>query len=407
MPPNLTKILFHWGLTEKLRAISVKTEAVHIVLEETGELMGAQLWEDEILQETRGEYLFGHLADLISLLYDEAISLGAKIYLGTTALAIDAEHGRITTDVCGILESDVIIGADGISGLSRRILLGEQREQDEALCEPADRPSMWMYSAVVPKQKIIDTGRGDGIYGHPHSTLFVWLGNGRSTVGYPVGGNEDFAIFGFMPYTTEGGPWDGLTKIVEESEPRLQQVIFPLCAESLLRQPIMECEPLEDWVSQNGRLVLVGAATHPIPLGSIQEAAMSVEDGAVLARLFTHLVRRDQITQFLWAFQDIRQARCADATKSETHMMYYESMPKGEEQEARDAGLRAKLAAGVPVFQAGVDQEESPEWREVKEVFGYDAEDEADNWWQGWGSLQFKSAGCGGSVGIQVSYATD
>lgn len=32
MPPNLTKILFHWGLKDQLHAISVKSEAIHVLL---------------------------------------------------------------------------------------------------------------------------------------------------------------------------------------------------------------------------------------------------------------------------------------------------------------------------------------------------------------------------------------
>ncbi|KAJ7315379.1 hypothetical protein DFH08DRAFT_421977 [Mycena albidolilacea] len=83
------------------------------------------------------------------------------------------------------------------------------------------------------------------------------------------------------------------------------------------------------------------------------------------------------------------------------HNMHFKCMPDGADQEARDAGLRAKLAAGVQVLQAGGDQEEMPEWREVKENFGYDAEDEADDWWVGWGSLKYRSAEYG-SIGIQV-----
>jgi salicylate hydroxylase len=128
---------------------------------------------------------------------------------------------------------------------------------------------------------------------------------------------------------------------------------------------------------------------------------MSVEDGAVLGRLFSHLRSRDQVNQLLWAFQDIRQPRCAAATESEMHNMHFQCMPNGADQETRDAGLRAKLAAGVQVLQAGGDQEETPEWREVKEIFGYDAEDETDDWWVGWGSLKYRSAEYG-SIGIQV-----
>ncbi|KAJ7467297.1 hypothetical protein B0H11DRAFT_2047243 [Mycena galericulata] len=155
----------------------------------------------------------------------------------------------------------------------------------------------------------------------------------------------------------------------------------------------MQCQPLEYWVSESSCLVIVGTAAHPIPPGSIQESAMAVEDGAVLARLFSRLDTRDQIGQFLWAFQDIRQSRCAAVTESETNIMHYTCMPPGEEQHARNQGMCAKMAAGFDVLQAGPDNEETPEWQEVKEVFGYDAEDEADDWWVKWGSLRYKSTG--------------
>ncbi|KAJ7843542.1 hypothetical protein B0H14DRAFT_2358999 [Mycena olivaceomarginata] len=69
--------------------------------------------------------------------------------------------------------------------------------------------------------------------------------------------------------------------------------LLPLISNSLRRQPVIKCEPLEDWVSHHSRLLLVGMAAHPIPPGSIQENAMSVEDGAVLGRLFSHLRSRN------------------------------------------------------------------------------------------------------------------
>ncbi|KAJ7503289.1 hypothetical protein B0H11DRAFT_578784 [Mycena galericulata] len=386
MPPNLTKILLHWGLKEKLDAISVKSESIHVLLGGTGELMGTQHWDEELLKETRGEYLFAHLSDLIGLLYDEATRRGADIRLGTTALSIDPATATIITDSGGILQADVIVGADGIAGLSRGILL-----QEEDADELADRPSMWI--ATSPKRAIVENLALKSLYEEAYTTLFCWLGDGRSAVGYPVGGAEDFALCAYGPYDINRTLVEGMHEILSNMEPRLRNM-QPLLS-SLRRHSVMQCQPLEDWVSASGRLVIIGTAAHPIPPGSIQESAMAVEDGAVLARLFSHLHSRDQIPQFLGAFQEIRQPRCAAATESETNIMYFTCMPDGEDQRARDQGMRAKLAAGVEVLQAGADEIETPEWREVKEIFGYDAEDEADNWWVGWGSLQLRSAGVG------------
>ncbi|KAJ7505665.1 hypothetical protein B0H11DRAFT_355443 [Mycena galericulata] len=388
MPPNLTKILLHWGLKEKLDAISVKSEAIHVLLGGTGELMGTQIWDEELLRETRGEYLFAHLSDLIGLLYDEATRKGAEIRLGTTAVSIDPATATITTDSGGILQADVIVGADGIAGLSRGILL-----QEEHADELADRPSMWMYSATVPKRAIVDNLTLKSLYEEAYTTLFCWLGHGRSAVGYPVGGEEDFSLCAYGLYDANRTLVEGMREILNNMEPRLKNMQSLLS--SLRRHSVMQCRPLEDWVSASGRLVIIGTAAHPIPPGSIQESAMAVEDGAVLARLFSQLRSRDQIPQILGAFQDIRQPRCAAATESETNIMYFTCMPEGEDQRARDQAMRAKLAAGVEVLQAGADEVETPEWREVKEIFGYDAEDEADNWWVSWGSLQLRSAGIG------------
>ncbi|KIJ62941.1 hypothetical protein HYDPIDRAFT_41632 [Hydnomerulius pinastri MD-312] len=61
LPPNVSKILFHWGLEDGLRAVSVSSEAIEIDKYDTGELLGTHLWEDEIIKETGGEYLFCHL----------------------------------------------------------------------------------------------------------------------------------------------------------------------------------------------------------------------------------------------------------------------------------------------------------------------------------------------------------
>ena len=42
---------------------------------------------------------------------------------------------------------------------------------------------------------------------------------------------------------------------------------------------------------------------------------------------------------------------------------------------------------------ASGEMEESPEWVEVKEIFGYNAEDDADNWWVQWGLLRERAKG--------------
>ncbi|KAG6839518.1 hypothetical protein C0991_001916 [Blastosporella zonata] len=127
--------------------------------------------------------------------------------------------------------------------------------------------------------------------------------------------------------------------------------------------------------------------------GSVQATAMTIEDAAVLARLFSHLQKEDQISSFLWAFQDLRQPRCDSVLAKEAGILFYMTMPQGEAQQQRDDTMRAKRDAGVGILDASDEVDESPEWIEIKEVFGYDAEDDADNWWVQWGLLRERANG--------------
>lgn len=120
---------------------------------------------------------------------------------------------------------------------------------------------------------------------------------------------------------------------------------------------------------------------------------MTVEDGAVLAKLFSHLRTKDQISHFLYAFQDLRQPRCSMVLKKEFGDIHFMTLPPGEMQQYRDEMMRAKRDAGLDVLDAADGMEETPQWVEIKEVFGYDAEDEADNWWIEWGLLREMAKG--------------
>lgn len=127
---------------------------------------------------------------------------------------------------------------------------------------------------------------------------------------------------------------------------------------------------------------------------------MTVEDGAVLAKLFSHLRSEDQISNFLYAFQDLRQPRCSKVLRKEINDIAFMTMPPGEIQQYRDTVMRTKRDAGLDVLDAGEGVEETPEWAEIKEVFGYDAEDEADNWWMEWGLLRERAKGLELSCGV-------
>jgi len=114
---------------------------------------------------------------------------------------------------------------------------------------------------------------------------------------------------------------------------------------------------------------------------------MSLEDASVLAKLFSHLVHEDQIQSFLHAFQDLRQERCSKIRNTDMVNIHFMMMPASEQATQRDRMMRAKFERGEDVL-GGTDDRNVARWDENKDIFGYDAEDEADNWWVQWGRLR-------------------
>ncbi len=114
---------------------------------------------------------------------------------------------------------------------------------------------------------------------------------------------------------------------------------------------------------------------------------MAVEDGAVLARMFSHLSEDRQIDSFLYAFQELRQPRTRSVRAGEFGNIFYMTLEDGEDSRQRDKSMRAMAAKGTNVLE-GLNGDVSRLWDEIRTIFGYDCEDEADDWWMQWGMLR-------------------
>ncbi|KAK7029131.1 6-hydroxynicotinate 3-monooxygenase [Favolaschia claudopus] len=328
LPPNLSKILYRWNLKSEVSAFAAKSKQIQIYRLDTGDCLGDHYWDDEVLRETQGEFLFGHLADLRKMMYAVAVRLA------TTAVSVDPERRAVTLGSGETLTADVVIGADGAFGLVRPMLLNEQGIQE------ATKPTI----ATVPKALVEKDPQSKHFYEHEVISVFSFFGNNRSAISHPTGGLPCFTFTLYRPYDEyESTPPEGMRAALPQSN---------------------------------------------FKTGSIQQYAMGLEDGAVLPKLFSHLATDSQITDFLYAFQELRQPRAQTVLTSETGVIHYMGMPNGLDQEARDQAMQAKHKAGGYLFSG---DDESAEWAEIKTVFGYDAEDEADNWWVTWGRLKARS----------------
>lgn len=134
---------------------------------------------------------------------------------------------------------------------------------------------------------------------------------------------------------------------------------------------------------------------------------MAIEDSAVLAKLFGHLSSVDQVTSFLYAFPELRQRRTRSTRVNEMANIHFMTMTDNAGATYRDAHFKDRRDRNLSPLE---DESggASNVWEAIKETWCYDAEDEADDWWVGWGMLRLRSQKTELEFGmeIQVSAST-
>ncbi|KAI9511080.1 FAD/NAD-P-binding domain-containing protein [Russula earlei] len=372
MPPNMTKIFNYWGMRDKVGEIGVVTERVVMSRLETAYLLGIHCWEREMLLEAGGEFIALYHSQLRLMLLETALELGAETRINAEVVEI-AEDCRSIRLACGeVLEADVIVGADGSRGMCRRLVIPQ---------DPPKGTGIMLFNSIIPADRIHADPELRTLVQQEQVSQWAWFGHDRASVCFPVGPSKDLAWYFFVRDQGAKEGWDDVltpeqfAPYVRGSEPRLQK-LARLARPALTRMMVRDFP--EDWVHDTGRLVLVGSAAHPFPPGIIYGPSMSLEDASVLAKLFSHLRDEEQIPSFLYAFQNLREGRCMKNRLLDVSNIQFMMEPEGEGTARRDMMMRAKHDQDSNVAQ----------WDHNRELFGYDAEDEADNWWVQWGLLQ-------------------
>lgn len=129
---------------------------------------------------------------------------------------------------------------------------------------------------------------------------------------------------------------------------------------------------------------------------------MATGDAAVAGRLFQHLHRREQISSFLNAIQEIRQPRVEELLKASVGNVFAVSLPPGI-AEAHDRTLRERAEKGIQTIERGRSHTSEEMQHVIERYFGYDPEDEADHWWVRWGVMQERAA-CWGIMDHPIAH---
>ncbi|KAH9851478.1 FAD/NAD-P-binding domain-containing protein [Lenzites betulinus] len=399
LPPNATKLLYRWGMEERLRKWAIKSRGFVFAQFESGSVMGTHDWEDDVLDETGGDFLLMHYPTLRKIFADSAKECGATLRPGCSVVSIkgDPQRPSVTLASGEVLSADVVIGADGcyVQPFCCRPTMLKLLEQED-VAEPTGRT---MFHAVIPEsalKELEDEGLRKRLQ---EGAVLSWFGKGSGAVGFCIKDmNTGDLLFVLYVYTKTDDTdmtlrpmdRDAMLKALEGCDERLSKLTRHAIQVTYL--PMANRPNLDEWVHPEGRIVVLGEAAHPLPVGSIYTIGLTVGDAAVFGRLFKHLHRADQIDMFLHAVSAIRAGRVERVIRASHGNIFAASLPPGV-AEAHDRALRERSEREITELGVGRQGAASEEMVvAVEGIFAYDPEDEADDWWVKWGLMQERAA---------------
>ncbi|KAJ7687859.1 hypothetical protein B0H17DRAFT_1069457 [Mycena rosella] len=398
VPPNGSKILFDWGLEAQTRANSNIGAGFDCYKYDGGmapgrDFVGVNRWNPELMAEARGDFVQFRHKDLLRILYEEAIKPSKRlqshdklppritVLFGEEVVSVDCDSSSVTMRSGEVHTGDAIIGADGVRGVVRRALLQEEDVDPESCDVPS---GMALYGAVVPMALALKDPDLSAFYEYPQST--VGLGTGRGLITLVGGKDNDISVWVYTPDGEQDGSW------TESADQKLVDILGPCDSQikklAALAGPatcvqIKEFHELESWVSESGRVLILGDAAHPFPAASLHTYSTTLEDAAFLGKIFSHTRNPERVPEFLYAFEEHRRDRCAQIREQDVAYMHVITV--GDEQ--LEASMRANQAAGRNLME-GEESHLQQMLEDMRMVFGYDPADDADEWWMSWGRFR-------------------
>ncbi|KAF7790248.1 hypothetical protein EIP86_001200 [Pleurotus ostreatoroseus] len=349
VPPNMSKILKKWVGADELAKIACLNVATPWYDLETGEMMGCAQWKPAVMAETGGDFLM--------------MKAGAQVEFGVTVQEVQPGDPRPQVILADgrTLTADIIIGADGPASIVRKTVLDVEDEE----AEPSGYTA---FGGIIPASQLMQD---------PELAQLLQSNEKAKT---------EYAIQLCWPDEDAGTPpevKESWFDIVPTSSVHLG-TLSPLVQRMmdmtthLYRSRWMKRDGIDYWVDETNRIVLIGEAAHPWFPSGAHGPAMAIEDAVVFGTLFQNLTSEDQIPTFLNAYQEIREGRTTEVNKNEASAAAFCRLPPGPIRDARNAEMRLSR-------DEWDDGSMKKEFEGIAGLFGYEAEDAAQEWWVTWG----------------------
>ncbi|PPQ79021.1 hypothetical protein CVT25_002330 [Psilocybe cyanescens] len=388
-PPNMTRILNRWGLKPLLDREAEKCASLVMRNGRNGDLIGAMHFDKDFLHDLVADFLFLRTEKLGDLFQQLADDEGVNSVSATVSgIQTSQTNVTVTLDNGQTISSDFLVCADGYDSSFRRLVSGVDEEEDRRSAK-----AHLAITFILPMDLVTQDEELKSIMNPAH--WLVWFGSGFIFHTSAPDGGKNLSGTMLSNYNREVLPEEELWANrpleywgidLNGFEPRAQKLLS--LAKAVSSRVFVQRSSLEDLVCDNSRIVLVGDAAHPILPGNNQHIGLSVEDAEALRCIFSRIHDRDQIAEFLSAYEDIRQPRTTHVVEYDLSMNTMLMMPDGPEQDGRNALLSQSMAHGD--WDHMDEAEFKAVWGQELDVYTHDATDQVDDWWTKWGSMMSK-----------------
>ena len=334
IPPNSSRILEAYGLGDQLREQVAWPRNIALRRYATGQQRGLTPLHPHLIKTYGYPYWLIHRADYQRILFNAATALGVEVILSARVASVDQQKPSVTTTEGTEFQADVVVGADGIRSMVRDSIFLNISIKPNSTAHCA-------YRATVPVEDMSADLETAELMTDVNAN--AWIGPGRHVMAYPIRQGAMYNLIMCHPGQAEPGEWnvpgevEQMTATYADFDPVIRKVISKVI--NCLRWTLADLPPLPSWVSESGKVVLIGDAAHATVPFLAQGASMSIEDGACLVKCLNRVKTFDEVPRYLTAFEKLRKHRCEtiqEGSRLNGHMWHLQD---GLEQELRDKAL--------------------------------------------------------------------
>ncbi|KAI0014366.1 FAD/NAD(P)-binding domain-containing protein [Xylariaceae sp. FL0662B] len=385
LAPNMVRVLDRWGCWagKALEAEATNIRSSSIRIGATNREL-AHVAMPDIAEKYGYPHCTGHRASLAGGLFEACQREPAITFHFSTSLAAVTSFGPARTTFTAQprhgepyeVETDVLLGADGIKSTVRAELL---RAMDiSAEVEDTGQAAyriMLTRSMMEHDPELLELLDAD--------CALRWIGEKRHIVAYPISGKTiynlstcqpdvNFAATPSATYTTRGSKV-AMLKVYADFCPVVQKMLNMVPEGEVCEWKLRSHKPLASW--SLGTVALVGDACHPTLPHLSQGAAMAIEDGAVLAEVVSRApgagADKEAVSKALKVYELLRKTRTSTLVEMADFSSRILHLGEGKAKEERDRQFELGKKKGTPI----PDKWASPEVQDM--IYKYDCVKEA------------------------------